>query len=164
MARAKKAQKSEQDWLAALEKFVESPLAEKAAAHLSERAIIALHIEGDEFFFKRSKGKNTLTKGASSAPDVNFWVPLETLRYLLSVATRPDVGIATLGVAIIEQILQSDSGRKIKFRLNVGFLTLWGKGYFSVLKAGGPEVASHLSRWGFGSLAKIKEVMQKIRA
>jgi hypothetical protein len=164
MAKAKKNAESSGDWRPALEKFVGSPLSEKAAASLSERAVIALHIEGNEFFFRRKKGRNTLTQGESEGADVHFWVPLSTLRHLLAVAEKPETGIATLGIAIIEQILRSDSEQKIKFRLDSGFLTLWGKGYFSVLKAGGPEVASHLGRWGFDSLSKIKEVMKKIRA
>jgi hypothetical protein len=45
----------------------------------------------------------------------------------------------------------------------MGFLGLWSKGYFSVLKAGGPEVASYLKRWGFDSLSRIKDVLRKIR-
>ena len=75
----------------------------------------------------------------------------------------PETGIATLGVAIFEHIFTKDESRKIKFRVDMGFIGLWSKGYFSVLKAGGPEVASYLARFGFNGLNAIKEVLKTVR-
>jgi hypothetical protein len=37
------------------------------------------------------------------------------------------------------------------------------KGYFSVLMAGGPEVFSELGKRGFGSLAKVRNVLRKTK-
>jgi hypothetical protein len=145
-----------------MEEFFAGALAEKAANHLSERAVIALHVDGHHFLFRRKKGKNTLTVGEGEA-DVHFWLPVGALRHLLALAELPGTGIGTMGVAVIEHLFHSDEKRKIRFRVDTGFLGLWSKGYFSVLKAGGPEVASYLGRWGFDSLSRIKDVLRKIR-
>jgi len=136
-------------------------MAKGASRGLSERICVALHVEGEDFFFRRKNGVNTLSRVEHGEPDVHFWVHLSTLRYILSVAELPGAGAATLGVAIFEHIFTKDEERKIKFRVDIGFLALWSKGYFSVLKAGGPEVASYLARFGFHGLSAIKEVLKK---
>ncbi len=146
-----------------MEEFLSSPLAVKASQGLSDRICIALHLDGETYFFRRKKGKNTLTRVEETKPDVHFWVPLSTLRHLLSLAELPGTGIGTMGVAIFERIFTNDESVKVKFRVDTGFLGLWGKGYFSVLKAGGPEVASYLARFGFDSLSRVKEVLRKVR-
>jgi hypothetical protein len=85
------------------------------------------------------------------------------MRHLLALSEMPGTGMGTMGVAIFEYLLHKDPGKKIKFRVNASFLSLWSKGYFSVLKAGGPEVASYLGRIGFGSLSKIKDTLRHLR-
>jgi len=157
----KKKRKTGDDWEDRLEGFLSSPLALKASSGLSDQISIALHVEGKDFFFGREKGENTLSRVEAIKPDVHFWAPLSTLRHILTVAELPDTGIATLGVAIFEHIFTKDETKKIKFRVDTGFLGLWSKGYFSVLKAGGPEVASYLARFGFNGLGAIKEVLKK---
>jgi hypothetical protein len=146
-----------------LERFLSAPLAERASQGLSDRISIALHVDGEDFFFGRENGKNTLGRVETRKPDVHFWVHLSTLRHLLALAESPETGIATIGIAIFEHVFTKDESRKIKFRVDAGFLGLWGKGYFSVLKAGGPEVASYLARFGFHGLGAIKEVLKKVR-
>lgn len=83
------------------------------------------------------------------------------MHHLLDLADQPDVGIASFGIAIFERIFAKEEAEKIRFRVDAGFLTLWSKGYFSVLKAGGPEVASYLARFGLNGLSAIKEVLKK---
>lgn len=146
-----------------MQEFFSSPLAENAGQHLSERAAILLYVEGEAFLFQRKKSANTVRATAKKEADVHFWVPLSTMRHLLSLSREPETGYGTLGVAILEHLFHGDEAKKIRFRLDTGFLGLWSKGYFSVLKAGGPEVASYLGRWGFDSLARIKEVLRRIR-
>jgi len=151
-------------WEHRFENFLSSPLALNASKGLSDRICIALHVEGEPYFFQRKKGENTLSRVRGEfQPDVQFWVPLSTLRHLLDVADLPGTGIGTMGVSIFEYIFVSDEAKKIKFRVDSGFLSLWSKGYFSVLKAGGPEVASYLARFGFDSLSRVKEVLKKVR-
>ena len=151
------------DWEARFEKFLASSLAEKASQGLSDRISIAMHVEGKTYFFRRRNGENTLSRVEDIKPDVHFWVPLSTLRHLLALAELPGTGIGTMGVAIFERIFVADEAMKVKFRVDTGFLGLWSKGYFSVLKAGGPEVASYLARFGFDSLSRVKDVLKNIR-
>jgi|GEM_PF-1028108 len=152
-----------ENWEVRFENFLSSPLATKASQGLSDRICIALHVEGEAYFFRRKKGENTLSRVDDAQPDVHFWVPLTTLRHLLSIAELPGTGIGTMGVSIFEHIFAQDESKKIKFRVDSGFLNLWSKGYFSVLKAGGPEVASYLAKFGFDSLSRVKEVLKKVR-
>ncbi|MCB0331723.1 MAG: hypothetical protein KDD70_18765 [Bdellovibrionales bacterium] len=147
-----------------LNAFLSSPLASKASRGMSDRISIALHLENETFFFHKKKGINTLSRVEESRPDVHFWVPKNTARHLLALGELPGTGIGTIGVAIFERIFTADESIKIKFRVDAGFLSLWGKGYFSVLKAGGPEVASYLARFGFDSLSRVREVLKSIRS
>jgi hypothetical protein len=162
---SKRARKTAEDWESRLERFLTSPLAKKASQGLSDRICIALHVDGERhFFFGREDGKNTLGRvEPEGKPDIHFWIGLSTLRHLLALAEDPRSGIATMGIAIFEHIFSKDEAKKIRFRVDSGFLTLWSKGYFSVLKAGGPEVASYLARFGFSGLGAIKEVLRKVR-
>jgi hypothetical protein len=154
-----------ESWEERFEEFLSSPLARKASQGLSDRIGIALHVEGEQYFFQRKKGQNTLSRVDGSAkPDVHFWVPLNTLRHLLTVGELPGTGIGTMGIAIFEHIFTADEEKKIKFRVDSSFLHLWSKGYFSVLKAGGPEVASYLAKFGFDSLSRVKDLLKKMRA
>jgi hypothetical protein len=160
----KRSTEKSDEWPQRVETFLSSPLAERASHGLSDRISIALHVDGEDFFFRRTKGQNTLQRVESLKPDVHFWVPLSTLRQLLEMAEDPDTGVAAMGVSIFEHIFTKEESKKIRFRVDTGFLGLWSKGYFSVLKAGGPEVASYLARFGFNGLSAIKEVLKKIRA
>lgn len=146
-----------------LQSFFGSELAHSAAGGLSDRACIAIHVGDKEYFFSRKKGRNQLLKRAAGQPDVHFWVPLSTMRHLLALSELPGTGLGTMGVAVFEHLFHKDLEKKIKFRVDASFLSLWSKGYFSVLKAGGPEVASYLGRIGFHSLSKIKETLRHLR-
>lgn len=151
------------DWQQTLNNFFASDLAETAGSYLGERARIAIHLEEEAFLFQRKNGRNTITAAPKPEADVHFWVSPSAMRHLLSLADLPGTGLGTMGVAALEHLFASDPEQKIKFRVDTGFLTLWAKGYFSVLKAGGPEVASYVARKGFHSVTRIKEVLKNIR-
>lgn len=164
MAKSKKKPASASGWQTNLTDFFSTPLAEKAGSFLSERAVIAIHVDGEAFVFRRKGGKNRIdTADGKPDADVHFWVPPSALRHLLAVAQLPGTGLGSMGVATLERLFASAPEEKIKFRVDTGFLGLWAKGYFSVLKAGGPEVASYVARKGFNSVARIKEVLKNIR-
>jgi len=160
----KKRTKGEKDQLEErMERFLGAPLALLASQGLSDGIGVALHVEGESYFFHRKKGRNTLSRVPEGDPDVHFWVSVNTMQHLMTLAELPGTGVATMGIAIFERILMGEESQRIRFRLDTGFLGLWSKGYFSVLKAGGPEVASYLARFGFDSLARVKEALQKAR-
>jgi len=146
-----------------LKKFFESELAERAAAGMSDGSCIKLLIEGENFYFLREKKANKLITAERDNPEVTFWIPINTMRRLLSELELPGSGLASMGISIFEAIISNEEDRKIKFKVHASFLTLWAKGYFSVLKAGGPELASYLARMGFSGIAQMKEFLKKIR-
>ncbi|MGE3261571.1 MAG: hypothetical protein AB7K68_07320 [Bacteriovoracia bacterium] len=165
MAKAKKSGKSGSEWQTNLKDFFQTPLADKAGSFLSEKATIALHVEEEAFLFRRKKGENVIEEADSKKceADVHFWIPASALRHLLDLSGLPGTGLGVMGVAVLEHLFAGEPERKIKFRVDSGFLALWAKGYFSVLKAGGPEVASYVARKGFNSVTRIKEVLKNIR-
>ena len=150
------------EWESRLERFLSSLLALRAGEGLSESACVALYVGEEAFFLGRKKGRNTLGRVRRETCDVRFWVPEDTMHHLLSLAEHPETGIASMGIAVFENILTSDHQRKIRFRLEVSPLGLWSKGYFSVLKAGGPEVASYLARFGLNGLSAVKEMLKRL--
>ncbi len=158
-----KKKKTATDWQTTIERFLNSSLAVRASAGLSDRISVALHVDGEDFFIGRENGKNTVSRVEETPADVHFWAHAATLQQLLAQAEAPDAGVAEMGIAIFENIFTKDEKKKIRFRVDAGFLGLWSKGYFSVLKAGGPEVASYLARLGFSGIGAIKEVLKTIR-
>lgn len=162
MAKAKKSG-SKSGWEAKLSEFLSTPLAEKAGSCLSDRTRIAIYIDGEGFLFSRAEGANVVTPAEKPEADVHFWVMPHAMQHLLELGNVPGTGLGTMGVAALEHLFSADPERKIKFRVDAGFLNLWSKGYFSVLKAGGPEVASYVAQKGFNSVARIKEVLKNIR-
>lgn len=146
-----------------LQEFFSCTLAEKAAAGLNEKAVVALYVDGVPIYFARRSGTNRLHKKAPAEPDVHFWLRLSTTRQLMELAKKPKTNMAHMGIAVFDAILSRDEERKIRFRVDSGFLSLWSKGYFSVLKAGGPEVASYMARLGLNSAAQIKVLLKKMR-
>lgn len=147
-----------------LKKFFASDLALRAAAGIGSRAEVELISDGAHYTFTRSGTTNKIRKQKAKSPDVVFWVPEETLRQILNKAEESNASIPTLGIFIFERIVTAEEERKIRFKVRAGVLSLWTKGYFSVLKAGGPEVASYLARMGFNSLGKIKSFVDQIRS
>jgi hypothetical protein len=144
-----------------LSRFLSLSLVEKAGQGLSDRICVAVHVEEQDFFFGRQKGRFTLSRVGVQKPDIHFWVRSSALRQVLEIADHPRTGLASLGVVIFEHIFAKEEAQKIRFRVDTGFLGLWSKGYFSVLKAGGPEVASYLARFGYDGISAIKKVIIK---
>lgn len=143
--------------------FFRSELAARAAKGIRDGAIVEIVVDEASFYFTKKKGQGRVHKRRPGEPEVTFWVPPLTLRQVLALSGAPEASMATMGVFLFDAILSADEGRKIKFKVRASVLTLWLKGYFSVLKAGGPEVASYLAKIGFSSIGQIKEMVQKIR-
>jgi hypothetical protein len=155
--------KSENSWKDSLTEFFSGKLAESAGSVLSEGASILLHVEEETFHFVRQKERNLLKRGSTPDPEFEFWIPEKTLRHLLDLAKLPETGIASLGISSLEKILRGPAEERIRFKVWAGILRIWARGYFSVLKQGGPEVASYLADWGFTNVSKLKKVLRKAR-
>lgn len=143
--------------------FFQSELALRAAKGIRDGAVVEIVVDGTPFFFVKKKGQGKVQKHRPGEPEVTFWVPPKTLSQVLGLSGAPGTSLGTMGVFLFEAILSVDMERKVKFKVRASVLTLWLRGYFSVLKAGGPEVASYLAKIGFSSIGQIKEMVQKIR-
>lgn len=145
-----------------MEEFLAGPLAEKAASHLSDGASLHIHIDDRTFSYRRQKGKNLFVEGASPSVDAQLWLSSNTLQQMLDHAALPGTGLSSLGVAVFERVFHAQESQRIRICLETGVFGLWQKGYFSVLKAGGPEVASYFAKLGHGSFSRIKDWLRKI--
>lgn len=143
--------------------FFQSELARRASQGMRDGAVVEIVVDGTPYFFSKKNGLGRVLKRKPGDPEVTFWVPLTTLKQVLALAGLPGTSMATLGIFLFDSIMTHDESRKIKFKVRASVLSLWLKGYFSVLKAGGPEVASYLAKIGLNGIGQIKEMVQKIR-
>ena len=141
-------------------------VAEKAAKSLSSGAEIEFQIldtDGkpvETLTFTRSGGKNVMVAGAAKDPQVTFQMPTQGADDILS---DPTEDIGAIGVGIAKLIVSSDSTRRVSIKLNAGFLTLFGKGYFGVLTSGGTAFASFLASRGLNGTGAIKAAVKKMK-
>lgn len=145
-----------------MDEFLSSPLAEKAAGHLSDGARLLVHVDDKTFLYRREKGKNIFAESAPCAADAQLWLSSNTLQQILDQAALPGTGISAMGVAVFERIFHPQEPERIRIRLEAGVFGLWQRGYFSVLKAGGPEVASYFARLSQGGFSRVKDWLRKI--
>jgi hypothetical protein len=155
-------QNKRETWRGSMDDFLVGPLAEKAAGHLRDGACLLIHVDDKTFLYRREKQKNTFTESAPCAADAELWLSSNTLQQMLDRANLPGTGMSHMGVAVFERIFHPVESERIRIRLEAGVFGLWQKGYFSVLKAGGPEVASYFARLGQGGFSRMKDWLRKI--
>ena len=69
---------------------------------------------------------------------------------------------ALIGIGILKLIVSRGCHReKSAFKLKAGFLTLWNKGYFGVITAGGAPFASFLASKGLNGIGAIKDALKR---
>lgn len=159
---AKKNKKQTLD--AELEDFLSSALVARLSAGISPGAVVEMRVSKQVYQVTRERKKCVFHKLKFQEPDVVLTLSESTLRHLLDVAALPETGVAELGICVFEHIFTADADKKISLHLRVGLFTIFRKGYFSILQAGGPEVMAYLAKYGFSSLAKIKEAIAKMRS
>lgn len=155
-------QNKRENWRSSMEEFLKSALAEKAAGHLSDGACLLIHVDDKTFLYRREKGRSTFKESSPCAADAQLWLNSNTLQQILDRAALPGTGISTMGVAVFERIFHPEEAQRIRIRLEAGVFGLWQRGYFSVLKAGGPEVASYFGRLSQGGFSRVKDWLRKI--
>jgi hypothetical protein len=148
--------------------YFEREIAAKAAAPLANGVEIELSVaehgetpaEGDVFTFTKSGGKNQLKAGPAEDPQVLFTM---TPRAAEAVLNDPAEDIGHLGVGILKLIVSTDANNRISIKLKAGFLTLFSKGYFGVVTAGGAGFAAFLASRGLSGMGAIKDALKKMR-
>lgn len=139
-------------------------VAEKAAAPLAASAEIEFQA-GDPaspevFTFHRQGGKNGVRPGPAAEPQVVFRLTAQAAEAILADSSTE---IGAVGIGILKLIVSADPSRKISVSLKAGFLTLWNKGYFGVITAGGAPFASFLASKGLSGISAIKDALKRIR-
>src|SRR5262245_55542535 len=122
--------------------YFEREVAAKAAGPLANGIEIELRVaehgqeatSDDVFTFTKSGGKNVLKAGAASDAQVVFTMTPQAAE---AVMNDPAEDIGHLGVGILKLVVSTDANKRISLKLKAGFLTLFSKGYFGVVTAGG---------------------------
>lgn len=137
-----------------------------AAASLSDQVEIEIHVNNQEvnskevFVFTKLLGKNAIEDRAAQRPDLIFEMTHLAAEEILSDASS-DIG--AIGVNIIKLAFSGEPAKKVRIEIKVGFLSLFSRGYFGVLKMGGSALNSYLATRGLGGIAAIKAALKKIK-
>ncbi len=140
--------------------YFDQPVAEKAASTLANGIQIELSVAGETFTFTRKGGKNQLLNGSAADPELIFTMTPGAADEILA-ETSEEIG--TVGVKILKLVISSDANRRVAVKFKAGFLKLWSKGYFGVLKSGGSQFAAQLSALGLSGMDAIKAALGKLK-
>lgn len=144
--------------------YFDRQVAQKAASSLSDGVEIELKIEGSDsqapetLTFTRSGGKNIVRDGSAKGPQIVFTLSPGAAEAILSDASE-DIG--AIGVQIARLILAPQSGQRIQIFIHAGFLSLFSKGYFGVVAAGGASFAAYLASRGLNGIGALKTALKK---
>lgn len=139
-------------------------VAQKAAHSLSNGVEMEFRIQGsdgktaEEFTFTKAGGKNQINSGKASSPQLIFTLTQQAADQILA-DTSDDIG--AIGVNIAKLILSPNANARVNIKFEAGFLSLFSKGYFGVITAGGTAFASYLASKGLNGVSAIKAVLSK---
>lgn len=147
--------------------YFEREVSQKAAATLADGAEIEFQIleSGNEpphetFTFTRTEKRNRIMGASAKDPQVVFRMTPKAAEGVLS-DSSDDIG--AIGVGIVKRVVSSDPADRIQIRIKAGFLTLFSKGYFGVITAGGGAFAAFLASRGLNGLGAIKAALKKAK-
>ena len=140
-------------------------MAAKAARSLADGARIAFRVvkpdgsEIESFVFTKASGLNRI-EDAGGPSEVSFELTEGAAEAILS-ETSDDIG--KIGVEIAKLVVSQSPERRVRARLEAGFLTLMRKGYVGVVTAGGTAFAAFLASRGLKGVGGIKSAIAKLR-
>lgn len=149
------------NWVERFSTYFDREIAQKAAKSLSNGAEIEIQIDGETFTFTKADGKNQVSPGPAKDPQVVFTMTPKAAEAILTDTTEE---IGAIGVNILKLIVSKESDRRVQVKLKAGFLTLFSKGYFGVLTAGGSEFAGYLASRGLNGMDAIKAALKKLKS
>lgn len=132
----------------------------QAASSLKDHTQMEFRVGSEVFTFSKKLGKNHITPGSAENADLTFSISENAANDILDF---PSENIGEIGIHIAKLIVSHDETKKIKMKLNSGFLSLMTKGYFGILKEGGSVFASFLATKGLGGLDGIKNAIKKLK-
>jgi len=141
--------------------FLGAP-AQKAAASLSDGVEIEFQVEGQPsaITFTRKNGKNLMLPAPARSPQLRFQMNSLAAEQIV---TYPSEDLGEIGIHILKMVMRPETKTEPKVRMEIcaGFLTLFSKGYFGVLKNGGSAFASFLASKGLNGIGAIKAALSK---
>lgn len=141
--------------------YFERDVAQKAAKSLTDGAEIEIVVGGAEVLtLTRNQGKNRVTVGRARDPQLVFTLTPAAAEEIL--AEKSDE-IGKIGVGIARLIVSKEADKKVSIQIKAGFLSLFSKGYFGVLAAGGAEFASFLASRGLNGMGAIKSALKNLK-
>ncbi len=145
--------------------YFQTDVAKAAAAPLSNGVEIELRVQAPEnsgplevFVFTRKLGQNTIEIRAASKPQIAFTLSPASAEKILD---HHSDDIAEMGIFLLHLLTASDANERISFKMKAGFFTLFGLGYFGVIKLGGASFASVLASKGISGIHAIKALLKK---
>jgi hypothetical protein len=154
-------------FLQRFQEYFARPVAETAAKSLADGAEIQIHIREssgeiqETFTFTREGKKNKVITGPAASPQLSFFMTPSAAEQVLS---DPSEDIGAIGVGILKLIVSTDANKKVSVKFHAGFLTLFNKGYFGVLTAGGSQFAAFLAARGLNGMGAIKAALGKMKS
>ena len=146
--------------------YFKSDVSARAAKSLGDGAEIEFHVtESDKvivetFTFTRSQKANLIKAGPADHPQMIFkMTPLAADEILAD--TTSDIG--KIGVNILKLMVSTDANKRVSFQIKAGFTTLFSKGYFGVITAGGSAFSAFLATKGLNGMGAIKTVLGKMK-
>jgi hypothetical protein len=143
-----------------VETYFTRPAAQEGTQSLSDGAQIEIKIDQATFTLTRAQKKNQISLGAASSPQLRFELTPKAATELLD---DPSDDLGEIGVKMLKLVASPDPERKIHLKIEAGFLTLFTKGYFGILKAGGGPLANYLASRGLGGMNAIKAAFKNRR-
>lgn len=144
--------------------YFDREVARNAAASLSNGVEMELQVLDEAgkaasvVTFTKVAGKNQVREGKASDPQIVFTMTPAAAEAILG-DTSEDIG--AIGVNIAKLILSPDANRRVGIQMKAGFLSLFSKGYFGVVTAGGGAFASFLASKGLNGMGAIKAALGK---
>lgn len=144
--------------------YFKRDVAQKAAKSLANGIEIQFEIQDpagaavESFLFTKANGKNEVRPGKARDPQMVFTMTPDAAAEILD---DPTEELGAIGVNIARRVVRPDPGKKISFQFKAGFLSLFTKGYFGVLTAGGASFASFLASQGLNGIEGIKALLKK---
>lgn len=141
-------------------------VAQSAAKTIADGAQIEFRVQTSDgnvqetFTFTRSGGSNQILAGSAKSAEIIFIMTPQAAEEILA-ETSDEIGV--IGVNIVKLMVSPDANRKVAFQLKAGFLSLFAKGYFGVLTAGGSAFGGFLASRGLNGLNAIKSALKKMK-
>src|SRR6185437_8787168 len=129
-----------------------------AAKSISNGSEMEFRVGKEVFTFTKKAGSNTVLPGPATDPQLVFTMSEQAA---VAILNDPSEEIGEIGVHIAKLVVSRDPEKRVSVQFKSGFLALFTRGYFGVLKAGGAQFASFLASQGLNGITALKSFLGK---